>query len=236
MKKSNNLLLDVRDVMVDMEESWPSFKTYEQLGVLVLDGSGSMAGMESIAGLQKAKAVEKAVAELGERLATSDMADQYLLAVVSFDTQVAHPLPPTPVLELDATDLDLDLLGRHGGATSIGDALAEAGRVVEQFHAGQQDGIPRYSVILLMSDGQSNGGQDPLTVAQQLKAQFNRSKPHGPELIIATAAYGHDADAHTLGQIASDPSYTRRVESGVELRNFFFRTISRSLSGETVNG
>jgi uncharacterized protein YegL len=225
-----NTLHPMRDIV------WSAPKTFDQIGVAVVDGSSSMAGIESISGMQKAESVEKAVTELAERLATSDMAEQYALAVVSFDNRVEHPLPPTLVLDLDPTDLNLDLLRRHGGSTAIGDALAQAGQVVEQFLADEQDGIPRYAVILLMSDGQSNSGEDPLAVAQRLKTQFNRSKPHGPELVIATAAYGDDADAHILGQIASDPAYHRRVESGVELRNFFFRTITRSLSGEAIRG
>ena len=229
-------MVDIDDTMMDMEGDWPGFKTYEQVGVVVVDGSGSMGGMESVSGLRKAESVEKGVAELAERLATSDMADQYALAVVTFDSRVEYPLSPTPVLDLDPTDLQLNLLSRHGGSTAIGDALSQAGRVVEQFLAGEQDGIPRYGVILLMSDGQSNTGEDPLAVAARLKARFAASKPHGPELVIATAAYGDDADARMLGQIASAPAYHRCVESGVELRNFFFRTITRSLSGETAGG
>lgn len=232
---TNNQILEVDETLMDVDEGWPLYPTYEQLGIAVVDGSASMAGLESASGLQKARSVEKAMAELAERLATSDMADQYALAVVSFDSRVDHPLPPTPVLDLDPSDLDLNLLGRHGGSTAIGDALSQAGRVAEQFLADERDGIPRYAVILLMSDGQSNGGEDPIVVAARLKRQFSRSKPHGPELVIATAAYGDDANASVLAQIASNPSYHRRVESGVELRNFFFRTITRSLAGEVTS-
>lgn len=221
---------------IDEEEGWPLFKTYEQLCILVLDGSGSMAAVESSSGQVKADAVEDACRELLDRLQSSDMADQFLLAAVTFDARVECPLLPAAVNEMDEGDLILDLLHCHGGVTAVGDALARAGEMAEQFLQGEDDAIPRYVVILLMSDGQSNHGTDPLPVAQQLKTRFAQSKAHGPELTVAAAAYGDDADEGMLRQIASGSSFFTRVKSGSELRDFFFSSVSRSLAGQEIAG
>jgi hypothetical protein len=218
----------------DMEEGWPLFKTYEQLCILVLDGSGSMAALESSSGLIKADSVEEACRELLDRLQSSDMADQFLLAAVTFDDRVDCPLLPTAVDEMDEGDLVLDLLQSHGSVTAVGDALARAGQIAEQFLQGEDAAIPRYVVILLMSDGQSNHGSDPLQVANQLKARFDQIKAHGPEMTLAAAAYGDDAAEDTLRQIASGSDYYKRVKTGSELRDFFFSSVSRSLAGQEI--
>ena len=80
-----------------------------------------------------------------------------------------------------------------------------------------------------MSDGQNNSGADPRAVAQQIKDQFSASKTHGPELVIATAGYGDDADENLLREIATGEKNYRRVENGEALRDFFLETIAVSM-------
>ena len=56
--------MDTTQQATPMTEEWPVYKTYEQLCILVLNGSGSMRAIESGSCLKKAEAVEKAGREL----------------------------------------------------------------------------------------------------------------------------------------------------------------------------
>lgn len=219
-----------------LENPFQGFKTKEQMALLLLDGSISMGGVESVTNRVKADAVEDAMRELVDPLQNSAIAHEFLVAILAFDHQVDCPLPPTPVRDLDGSDLELDLLGTHGGTTAIGDALERAAELAEEFMADEEPGgaVPRYVVILLMSDGQNNTGSAPRAVAQRIKDRFSQAKPHGPELVIAVAAYGDDADEAMLRDLASNDTYFRRVENGAELRDFFFQTISVSASGNEL--
>jgi len=214
-------------------EELPLPKNCEELGILVLDGSGSMNDPEKATGRQKAAVVEDQITNLKDgliqRLRKSTRAHEISLAIVTFDHRVKVLLNPTPVLRLDPASVKLDLLRRHGGSTAIGDALRTAGIIAEQFLAQEEEDIPRYVTILLMSDGQNNSGEDPLTVANAIKGRA-RDKAGRPEIVIATAAYGDDADEETLRQIATQipeqpDKFFAKVQTGEQLRQFFIASM-----------
>jgi uncharacterized protein YegL len=199
------------------DELPPRPRSIEQLGILVLDGSGSMAEPDARGKGTKANAVGEAVQGLFAKLRGSSRAQDFWLALIVFDNNVEVRLLPTPVttLELSSTDAAPYL----GGQTAIGDALFAAGNIAEEYLADVSD-LPRSVVIALMSDGRNNTGRDPLSTAEDIKARFS------DKVNLVSVAYGNDADRETLLRVASDPEKGfRSTDSAEELRSFFEASI-----------
>ncbi|MDT7948173.1 MAG: vWA domain-containing protein [Thermoflexus sp.] len=231
-------------------EELPFPKTHEELALLVLDGSGSMAEREPRTGLTKADSVmfhlvrepaseNPRSGSLLARLLRSRNRSSFWLGILAFSSRVEQILPPTPLTQVDPQSLDFDLLSRFGDNTAIGRALEEADRVAQLWLAGADPKLPRFVTILLMSDGCETCGTDPVGVAQRIHARVAATPSPGPArlnrpaLVIATAAYGDDADEATLQAIASrhpggQPMFAR-VQTGAELRDFFLRSISTAV-------
>lgn len=220
------------------EEKRP--RTAEELILLVLDGSGSMREKESQTGRIKAESViyhlirqpqgdSRNSGSLLSRLKISTNRDRFWLSVVTFDNRIDVALHPQRLEQVKPEDLDIDLLGKHGDLTAIGHALTTAHQIAQGWLEDADPLIPRFATILLMSDGQETVGTDPVGVAQRIKE--NTSSELGrPQIVIATAAYGDDADGATLQAIASrrpdqSPMFAR-VDTGAQLRDFFMESIS----------
>jgi Mg-chelatase subunit ChlD len=193
-------------------------RAFEQLGVLALDGSASMRDV-SESGQTKGDEVNQAVRDLIARLKASRYRENYHLATLTYDDKVVDRLAPTSVTQLDET-ADFNPCVGHGGATAIGDALARAGAIADQFLNGQTSELPRSVVIVVMSDGENNRGQDPIQVSERIKADNKRIR-------ICAAAYGRSVDEQTLRGIATEPSAFARTHSAEDLRKFFLASISQ---------
>jgi uncharacterized protein YegL len=194
-------------------------KAFEQLGILVLDGSGSMSDAGGT-GKSKADEVNTAVRSLVARLKASRNRDNFHLAVVTFDTTVnENRFSPAPITKMDEFG-DYNPLNGHGGGTNIGDALQKAADVARTFLKGQQS-FPRSAVIVVMSDGHNTGGSDPVAVAHGIKEG-------GQPITICCAAYGRGdgIDEQALQQMVSNPSGYIHAYDTEQLREFFDASIS----------
>lgn len=218
-------------------EERPQPRTFEELVLPALDGSGSMKEKERRTGRVKADAVIDHLlgAEDGlvPRLKVSRNRDRYYVGLVTYDERV-NAVPPKALAQLAPDDLVVDLTVRHGGSTAIGRALAEAGTMARQWLAQADPGVPRYATIMLMSDGQETCGSDPVGVAANIKAGAKEIDGR-PEIVIATAAYGDDDDCDeaALREMASPrpdgAPFFARVETGQELREFFLASMRSSV-------
>ncbi len=224
-------------------EEPPAPRTHEELALLVLDFSGSMAEREQRSGIIKAEAVVHHLirepagehprsGSLLARLQRSRNRDAFWIAILAFSSRIEQVLAPTPLGQVDPQGLPLDskdLLNRFGDNTAIGRALQEADRIAQAWLAGADPQLPRFVTILLMSDGCETCGTDPIGVARRIHARAGSGRPR-PPIVIATAAYGEDADEQVLQAIASarpdgSPMFAR-VHSGAELRDFFIASLS----------
>jgi uncharacterized protein YegL len=195
----------------------PRPRSIEQLGILVLDGSGSMAASDAQGRGTKAQAVGEAVQGLITKLQGSSRRQDFWLALIVFDNNVEVRLTPTPVTEIEISSIETDPY--LGGETAIGDALFAASNMAEDFTASEAD-LPRSVVIMLMSDGQNNTGREPLSIAENIKTRFSG------KVTIVSVAYGKDADKETLIRIANDPEKGfRATDSADQLRSFFEASI-----------
>jgi len=199
-------------------------KRSEQLGILVLDGSGSMTE-PGRSGQSKGLEVQSAVRDLISRLQVSTRAPQFFLAIVTYCNLIRTRLSPTAVDEKCEPHCDplgdYDPTVGHGGATAIGDALLAARQVGEEFLA-QQGPYPRQVVIVLMSDGGQCHGSDPRQVVQQIKSN--------DRITIATCAFGNDADEELMKDLATDLGKYLHAYNLKQLRDFFLATMTTAVA------
>lgn len=199
---------------------------FHQLGILVLDGSGSMtekAAMNST----KAKEVNAAVMELFNRINVSRVKQNFSFACIKFDESATITLPPTTFDFNQLMNENYDPTVGKGGGTQIFEGLNEAKKLAESFlNNAPADGVPHKVLILLMSDGMCFQPQTTVAVADNLKSN--------PKILIATAYFGtvgeNDTDAQkVLKDVSTEPAtYYTTVYDGEALRAFFERSISQS--------
>ncbi len=127
--------------------------------VLCLDVSGSMGGVDyapsRLAGAQRA----------AERycLALAEHEPDTLVGLVSFSDEVLVHCHPVPARETQAALLPALRRLQAGGGTHLGDGLELAARELARVPS------PANPTIILLTDGASCGGADPLLVAPALK-------------------------------------------------------------------
>jgi len=146
---------------------------------LVIDVSGSMADQSKII-FAKNAAIEFVNAF------QLDNSSDYRIGLIAFEARVntLAKLTDDPSGLKDAISL---LQAR--GDTAMGDAIRTADDLFSQ-----ESGSDARKTVLLLTDGVSNTGMNPITAAQNAK---------GSGLTIFTVAYGNDADFSTLNQIAT---------------------------------
>jgi len=205
-------------------------QTFHQLGILVLDGSGSMEE-KGRNNLTKGQEVEMGMKEMFSRFDGSRVKNNFSFACVKFDTTATATLQPTPFKDIDYYGQDFNPLAGKGGGTHIFDGLSEAKNIAVQFLSNAPQGGVRHSVvILLMSDGMCFEPQKTLDVADQIK------KSGGIDIACAYLSEigsGNEAeknDTKNLMQlIATNPiQYYATVYDGESLRKFFEASISQS--------
>lgn len=206
---------------------------FNQLGILVLDGSGSME--ETTKGnITKAQAVNDSVRNVLTRFKRSRYVKNFSFAVVTFDEQAKVHTPTTAAIDIN-DDGDFDPMRGHGGATNIGGGLIEAKRIAGDFlRKGPRD--TSSVVIIVMSDGRDCecGVGDPeqtLRIAEEIKSN--------PGITICSTYFaaidGQDqSEQDHLMKIASDPSkHYKTVSDAESLRAFFMASLSTTV-GVTI--
>jgi hypothetical protein len=204
-------------------------QTFHQLGILVLDGSGSMSE-KGRNNLTKAQEVEMGMKEMFSRFDASRVKNNFSFSCIKFDTSPTVTLQPTPFKDIDYFSEDFNPLNGKGGGTHIFDALSEAQRVAELFlNNAPQGGVRHSVVILLMSDGMCFEPQTTKDISNQIKTKG------GIDLacaFLAEIGAGNEEtnDTKSLMQsIATDPiRYYATVYDGESLRKFFEASISQS--------
>lgn len=128
-------------------------KVFNQLGILVLDGSGSM-DAEGAGGIKLAEHVNRAVREfLGEFKNISSIRPNVSIAVITFDEEaIVHT---KPVELADINDFaDYNPIHNHGRGTNIGVALEVAEKLAnEHLNSPEARDLPTMATIIVLSDG-----------------------------------------------------------------------------------
>jgi len=207
-------------------------KQFSQLGVLVVDGSGSMTE-QSVGNITKAQATNNSIRELFTRFKASRVAKNFTFAVVTFDESSTVVLPPTDVGPSLDDNGDYNPLNGHGGGTRIYTALEEAENVVNSFLGkAPTGGVPHSAIILVMSDGCCSNPAQTKQIADRIKTGPNGSLVKICSTLFATIGSKDAAGEALLREIASDPVMGyKTVYDGETLRSFFEKSISAASGG-----
>lgn len=204
----------------EMDESPMVPKTFDQLGILVLDGSGSMSE-EALGKVSKAQCVSTAVRELFGKMKISTSVSNFSFAVVTFGTKAMTHTPITTAEEISDT-ADYDPMPGHGGGTDISAGLLEARKILDQFFQNNDD-MNKSAVVILMTDGESKHPDQALRMAQELKDM--------PNVLICAAFFSkkdesNQAAKDLLIQLCSDPRGFTTVYDAKKLRDFFIASVA----------
>ncbi len=209
--------------------------TFYQLGIFVLDGSGSMADPTN-GGTRKADEVDKAMKDLLTRFKKSRRSSCFSFAVVTFDTKASLRVSPTPAENINEMD-DYDPMHGHGGGTLISEGLNIAEQLANDYLQQQTpDGLPYSVIILIMTDGECHNSKETQRIAQQIKNGSNGRKITICTTFFSTLGKAIDQNAkNLLIDIATNGSsgFTE-VSDAESLRDFFKKSISDSLGGINI--
>jgi len=198
-------------------------QSFHQLGIFVLDGSGSMSDTVSGGAMSKADAVNGALRDLLTRFKVSRQKSNFSFAVVAFDEEASVHLDITPATGVD-DNADYNPQDGHGGGTFIGGGLEAARGIAERFLASARPDIPASVIIVVMSDGECATPDTTVAIANAVKRveRVTLCATH-----FASIGQSDPAAQATLKQIASDPvrGY-KTVYDAESLRAFFLASMS----------
>ena len=212
-------------------------RTFHQLGILVLDGSGSMQAIGD-GNISLAENVNRAVREFLGYFKNSSIANNFSIAVISFDNNAkVH----TPITELSKVDDfgDYNPMNGHGGGTFIGGALAEAENLASQFlNSPEASSIPHDVRLIVMSDGLCQVPDVTKEISERLK---QCSKIMLCSALVAQTAKVSESETIEAKTILADMAsasnlyktlYTQRAEA--DLRQFFISSMSAKKPRESL--
>jgi len=205
---------------------------FRQLGIFVLDGSGSMTDPVQPAGggsksRPKCQEVSISVRELLTRFKVSRKAPNFSFGLVTFNDSVTFEGPVTALVDIDDNG-NYDPTASGVGGTFIGSGLEAAGRMAKGFLADTSSGLPSSVVILTMSDGECAKPDVTASIADGLKADPNISIAAA---FFATKGGGSSAGHALLQEICSDPATMYKTVYDAEtLRKFFEASMTAAAS------
>lgn len=210
----------------ELEEPMPS-RIFHQLGILCLDGSGSMTTIGD-KNISLADSVSLAVKDfLGYFQVQATYKNNFSIAVVTFDHMAKIHTPITELLHIDSF-ADFNPLKGHGGGTYIGGALEKAEELANQFLSEEEASVIPHDVrIIVMSDGLCGKPDSTKTIAKRLK--------ENDKIIICSTLFTKCEDSDSdeakeakpvLLDIASGVNFYKTVYSEKDLRQFFISSMS----------
>jgi uncharacterized protein YegL len=201
-------------------------RTFHQLGILVLDGSGSMKA-EGDLKTSLAENVNLAVKEFFTFFKGSSIVNNFTMAVITFDDDATVHTPPTPLSAIDDF-ADYNPINGQGGGTNIGAALEEAEKMaLAHLNAPEAEGVLHDAKIIVMSDGLCQHADNTRMVANRIK--------QNPNIMICTALFiprgsSNDPAKSLLLELASSPALYKTTYSEQDLRKFFISSMSAKIN------
>lgn len=197
---------------------------FHQLGIFVLDGSGSMKELTN-GNIKKKDAVNMAIRDLLTRFKVSDERNNFSFGVVTFDFSATVHTTACPLDNIDENG-DYDPMKKHGSGTHIHSGLDEAKKITTDFLSNPTSGVQHSVIILLLSDGECHQPDKTREAANAIKNMNN--------VTICTTFLSRTGKNNTeaeslMKEIASDPIMGfKKVYDSETLRNFFVSSISRA--------
>lgn len=170
--------------------------------LLAVDVSGSMATLDMANDASRLQVVQ----QVAGRFIDGRRGDQ--IGLILFGTRPYVQSPVTADLGTVHRFLDEAMVGVAGSQTAIGDAIGMAIKRLRSSPAATADGAAKHTVLILLTDGQSNAGAlDPIQAAHFAKQVGLRVYTIGVGAPAGSGFFGlggnDDLDEATLKSIAS---------------------------------
>lgn len=221
------------DISIRVPRNVKQSITYKQLGILVLDGSGSMSE-ECLGNLTKGEAVSKAVSNMFSRFKESSIKRNFCFSVVYYDNTSKVRMGVTEVDDID-DHASYNPLDEMGGATFISEGLKSAYKIAKDFLSQQKPGGPKHSVVIvIMSDGVDMKQDETKRVAEDLKKI--------PSMTITSCFFetlgALEEDMHEcanyMKSLASKEDLFISAATTEQLRSFFVASMAAAAPGKKM--
>ena len=209
-------------------------RTWHQLGILLLDGSGSMK-REGKGGRPLASDVNQAVKDFLGFFKGSSKANNFSVAVITFGEVAEEHTPSTPLAQVDE-DADYNPLLSHGDTTNIGAALEKAEKIALA-HLAQpeaQGGVPHTAHIVILTDGLCLHPDYTRQVAERLRSQAGVElfgtlfTPR--DVLRPTAPQEAAAAKELMRDVVGDDNRYKTTYDEAGLRDFFKKSMSANVA------
>ena len=204
-------------------------KKFENLGILVLDGSGSMEEMTARS-ISKAETVTMALNDLFSRCKGSINKYNFSFAIVNYDHRSIVKMKPTPVKDVDDHG-DYNPMESLGGGTYISEGLKDAKIIAEDFLSQTQGGggLPRHVVVMILTDGVDMTQAETISLAHSLRQMDNVTVAGCFFETIGYDTKEMDSCSDYIKSLCSEERLFARVKDYLDLRSFFMDSISSTI-------
>jgi hypothetical protein len=197
---------------------------FHQLGIFVMDGSGSMNELTN-GSIKKKDAVNMAIRDVLTCFKGSNNKNNFSFSVVAFDFSASVQTTTTPLVDIDENG-NYDPTINHGSGTYIHTGLEEAKRIAGDFLSSPTNGVPHSVIILLLSDGECHEPEKTLKVANSIK---KLEKINICTTILSRTGENNTNAENLMKDIATDTIIGfKRTYDPDTLRNFFVKSLSTS--------
>lgn len=150
--------------------------SFHQLGIFVIDGSGSMTG-KTTSSLSKAESVNLAVRETLTRFKASRKKDCFSFAIVAFGDHGKTVAPRQKGTDFDDyadyNPLQYFNNGTGSSSTNIASGLEEALKIANDFFVNRESSVLHKAAIIVLTDGMCHHEAETRRVSDQLKQNPN---------------------------------------------------------------
>lgn len=157
-----------------VQDAPPPQKVFNQLGIFLLDGSGSMTQGSTKDGLSPSVAVEKAFNGVVNIIKSSRKRECYSFSVIAFGDVAITISEPINVTEIDTKKSYLPTSyfnsGSGSNSTNIAVGLQKAYDFVKDFLDNREGKIIHRVEIVILSDGMCHDPDASKEIAQKLKS------------------------------------------------------------------
>ena len=150
-------------------------KANEQLGIFLLDGSGSMDDIGEF-NISLAENVGRVFKDfVSTRFKTSSIKEEFQIAVINFDYEAVVRVPRIAVTDFDDfADYNPRDESKDNPGTFIGGGLLKAKEIIDDFFAQPNpDEYPRSVVIAILTDGMCQLPKETSQIARELDSNPN---------------------------------------------------------------
>lgn len=206
-------------------------RTWHQLGIFLLDGSGSME-RDGKSGRPLAHDANHALQSFLAWFKTGSKVNNFSISVITFGEQAEEHTPPTPLDQVDE-QADYNPLTNHGDRTDIGAALEKA-EAIANAHFNQPDAqanMPHTVHIIIMTDGLCLNAEHTRQVAARLR------QTRGVELFctlfippISIADTEVQLAKELMREVVGDDKRFRMSYDEPTLRKFFKESMSTNVA------